>query len=109
MVDTVDALNAANRRSRQLHTDYKFYGCSVTAVYNISATANMDNKVALTATGPTPPVVPIGFGGSVSSEAQASGTRGNQVTVVLETPYCMQGTGPKPPGGGPVVRQRLPD
>jgi hypothetical protein len=90
MVDTVDALNAANRRSKHLHTDYKFYRCSVTAVYNISATATVDNKVGLTATGPTPPVVPIAYAGSISSEAQASGTRGNTVTVVLETPYCMQ-------------------
>jgi len=116
MVDTVHALNSANVESKRLGTHFGFYGCSVTAVYNISATATADNKVALSATGPTPPLVPIGFGGSISSDVSTSGTRGNTVTVVLETPYCMQNTGAKPPGPGPrqifdvppVIQERLP-
>jgi hypothetical protein len=107
MVDTVKALAAANRTSNQLHTDYKFYGCSVTAVYNISATATVDNKVGLSATGPTPPAVPIAYAGSISSDVNTSGTRGNTVTVVLETPYCMQQSiKPSGPPGGPVIELR---
>jgi hypothetical protein len=108
MVDTVDALNAANRRSKALHTDYRFYGCSVTAVYNISATATVDNKVGLSATGPTPPIVPIAYAATLSSDVNTSGTRGNTVTVVLETPYCMQQSiKPAGPPGGPVIRKRI--
>src|SRR5262245_39359835 len=83
MVETVRALDSAHAESKRRGTHYGFYGCSVTAVYNISASATVDNKVGLSATGPTPPVVPIAYGGTISSDVNTSGTRGNTVTVVL--------------------------
>jgi hypothetical protein len=89
LVDTVDALNAANAEARSNGKFFGFYGCSVTAVYNISATGTQDNKVTLTgSTAPASAVVPISIGGTFSSDATASGTRGNTVTVVFDTKYC---------------------
>ena len=104
LVDTVDALAAANARGKQRHTRFGFYGCSVTAVYNISATATQDNKLGLTAAGPAVPIVPIAYTGSLTSQATATGTRGNTVTVVLNTPYCMPNARAAPSGkSGPVI------
>jgi len=89
LVDTVDALSAARARSIRNKTDFGFYGCTVTAVFNISATATQDNKVTLTAAGPPANIFPIALNGMASSEGTASGMRGNTVTVVLGTKYCL--------------------
>lgn len=101
LVDTVDALSAANSTARSRGTNFGFYGCSVTAVFNVSATANQDNKLALSAVAD---VVPVTLTGTASSEAVATGTRANTVTVVLNTPYCMPGSKVSPPDRpGPVI------
>ncbi len=63
-------------------------GGLATTVFNVSATGTQDYKLALTAASP-PNVIPICIGGSASTEATASGTRGNTVTLVLATPYCL--------------------
>jgi hypothetical protein len=88
LVDTVDALKAANYEARRNGELFGYYGCSVTAVYNISASGSQDNKITLTGSAPATQVVPIALGGTFSSEATASGTRGNTVTVVFDTKYC---------------------
>jgi hypothetical protein len=108
LVDTVDALAAAHAESVKRGTNFGFYGCSVTAVYNISASATQNNKITLGAAGPPVPIVPISYTGQVSSEAQAQGNRGNQVTVVLNTPYCMPNAKVLPPGRGGKVIQMQP-
>lgn len=100
LVDTVDALNAAHAEAKKNGQYFGFYGCSVTAVYNISATATQDNKLTLSASGPPATVVPISIGSTLSSEATASGTRGNTVTVVFNTKYCMPNGGNAKSGKG---------
>ena len=89
LVDTVDALDAAHQESLLHRTNFGFYGCTVTAVFNISATAGQDNKLALTASGPPAKILPVTLGASGSFESTASGTRGNTVTVVLATKPCL--------------------
>ena len=99
LVDTVDALKAANYEAKRNGEFYGYYGCSVTAVYNISASGTQDNKITLTGSAPATQVVPIALGGTFSSEATASGTRGNTVTVVFDTKYCFpNGTAVKAKG-----------
>jgi hypothetical protein len=93
LVDTVDALNAAHAEALRNGRTFGFYGCSVTAVYNISATGTQDNKITLTGSGPPATVVPIAVGGTFSSESTASGTRGNTVIVVFDTKYCASKAG----------------
>lgn len=110
LVDTVDALKAAHDRSVKDHTHFGFYGCSVTAVFNVSATGTQDNKLSLTASGPPATILPVTFVGAASSEATASGTRGNTVTVVLGTKYCLPNASAseikKPaPVGAPAVKK----
>jgi hypothetical protein len=96
LVDTVDALNAANAEARRNGRFFGYYGCSVTAVYNVSATGTQDNKVTITGSAPATQVIPVSIGGTFSSEANASGTRGNTVTVVFDTKYCFpNGAGTK--------------
>lgn len=89
LVDTVDALAAAKARGRQKNTHMGFYGCSVTAVFNVTASATDSRKLALTASGPPVAIFPVTLGGSASTEATASGSRANTVTVVLGTKYCL--------------------
>ena len=95
MVETVDALSAANKRGKELGTGFAFYGCSITAVYNISATANQDNKLSLAAG--LPSTAPVSLSGNVSAEATAAGSKGNTVTLILDTPYCLPNSKAKPP------------
>jgi hypothetical protein len=92
MVSTVDALSAANAESIKDKTNFGFYGCSVTAVFNVSATKTQDNKLALTASAPVS-ILPVTVGATGSSEATASGTRASTVTVVLDTKYCFPNAG----------------
>ena len=99
MVETVDALSAANARGKELGTGFAFYGCSITAVYNISATANQDNKLSLAAA--LPSTAPVSLSGNVSAEASAAGSKGNTVTLVLDTPYCLPNSKAKPPSVAP--------
>jgi hypothetical protein len=110
LVDTVDALNAAHAEALRNGRNFGFYGCSVTAVYNISATGTQDNKITVTGSGPPAAVVPIAIGGTFSSESTASGTRGNTVTVVFDTKYCVpsktSGTGTNAKGPPPVFLPR---
>lgn len=102
LVDTVDALNAANAEARRNGRFFGYYGCSVTAVYNVSATGTQDNKVTITGSAPATQVIPVSIGGTFSSEATASGTRGNTVTVVFDTKYCF------PNGAGAKVASLRP-
>ena len=103
LVDTVDALNAAHAEALRNGRNFGFYGCSVTAVYNISATGTQDNKITVTGSGPPAAVIPVSIGGTFSSEATASGTRGNTVTVVFNTKYCAPNIKGASVGGGPPV------
>ncbi|WP_294534364.1 hypothetical protein [uncultured Rhodoblastus sp.] len=93
LVDTVDALDAAHQESLLHRTNFGFYGCTVTAVFNISATAGQDNKLALTASGPPATILPVSLGASGSVESTASGTRGNTVTILLATKPCLASAG----------------
>ena len=106
LVDTVDALNAARAESIKKDTHFGFYGCSVTAVFNVSATAGQDNKLSLSASGPPVSILPVTIGGAASTESTASGTRANTVTVVLGTKYCLpnvKATSIKTPSG-PIIK-----
>jgi hypothetical protein len=98
LVDTEHALLAAHAEAKRNRTYFGLYACSVTAVYNISATAGEDNKLSLSA---APPVklVPINLSATETLESTASGTRANTVTVVLSNPACSSKTGgnTKPP------------
>jgi hypothetical protein len=98
LVETEDALIAAHQEAssyvRHGGTYFGLYACSVTAVYNISATAGEDNKLSLSAS-PAIKIVPITATGSL--ESTASGTTGNTVTVNLSNPYCSSS---KSTGGG---------
>ena len=103
MVDTVDALADARAEGLARHTNFGLYACTVTAVFNISATGTADNKLAVGVSGgPPAAVAPVTVNVSGSSEATQSGTRGNTVTLVLAANECL----PKPPsvaapaGGG---------
>jgi hypothetical protein len=89
LVDTVDALAAAHEESIINHENFGFYGCTVTAAFNISATAGQENKLALSAAPPAAAVLPVSLGGSASFDSTASGTRGNTVTVVFATKPCL--------------------
>jgi hypothetical protein len=105
LVETEDALLAAHAEAKRNHTYFGLYACSVTAVYNISATAGEDNKLSLTA---APPVklVPINASATASLESTASGTVGNTVTVNLSNPGCSAKSGK--PGGVPVMLPKKP-
>jgi len=89
LVDTVKALAAAQREGKAIHSNFGFYGCTVTAVFNVAATAGQENKLSLTAAGPPVAILPVTLGGSGSFDSTASGTRSNTVTVVLATKPCM--------------------
>lgn len=90
LVDTVDALAEARQRSMERNTNFAFYGCTVTASFNVSATQTVGTKLALSATGgPPAAIAPISINLSGSRETSDSGTRGNVVTVVLATPGCL--------------------
>jgi hypothetical protein len=113
LVDTVDALAAAHTESKNKFTNFGFYGCSLTAVYNISASGTQDNKITITASSPAATLAnPLSLGGTASSEATAQGSRGNTVTLVLDTPYCFPNVKPptpsKLPTPGPVVQRATP-
>jgi hypothetical protein len=96
LVDTVDALAAAHKEGQTIHSNFGYYGCTITAVFNVSATAGQDNKLSLTASGPPVSVFPVNIGATGSEESTASGTRVNTVTVVLATKPCIS----KASGGG---------
>jgi hypothetical protein len=87
MVDTVDALAATRQRGLALGTHFELYACTVTAVFNVSATQTVDNKLAIQA-GVAPKLIPISLTGNASNEDQTIGTRGNTVTVVLASDKC---------------------
>jgi hypothetical protein len=87
--------------ARQRGTRFGFYGCSVEAVYKISASATQDNKLGLEASGPPATVVPIHYGGTLDLQSKAEGKRENTVTVELKTPYCMPNAKVQPPGPPP--------
>lgn len=103
LVDTADALAAAHNEAKKNGTFFGLYACSVTAVFNVSATAGDENKVSLTS---SPPFAVFPIGGSASFDSTASGTRGNTVTVVLASPApaCASKTAGSPapaPSPGP--------
>jgi hypothetical protein len=87
MVDTVEAMAATRKRGLELGTNFQLYACTVTAVFTISATQTVDNKIAIQASA-GPPAIPASVGGSASSENSSIGTRGNTVTVVLASNQC---------------------
>jgi hypothetical protein len=101
MRDTVDALADAREEGRLRQTNLGFYPCTVTAVFNISATGTKDNKLAVGMTGgPPAAIAPVTLNVSGSSEATQTGTRGNTVTLVLATSTCMpQASGAAQAGG----------
>lgn len=119
MVDTVDALAAARAEGLARQTNFGMYACTVMAVFNISATGTVDNKIALGVSGgPPAAVAPVTVNLSGSNEVTESGTRGNTVTLVLATPECLpqaaNAAGGAPPaknagpGGAPVTPPKIP-
>jgi hypothetical protein len=93
MVDTVDALADARAEGLARQTKFGLYACTVTAVFNISATGTADNKLAVGLSGgPPAAVAPVTVNVSGSSETTQSGTRGNTETLVLAANECL----PKP-------------
>jgi hypothetical protein len=100
MKDTVDALADARAEGQLRHTDLGFHPCTVTAVFNISATGTADNKVALGISGgPPAAIAPVTVNLSGSSESTQAGSRGNTVTLVLATPSCLPQTAAAAPAG----------
>lgn len=89
LVDTADALNAAYLESKRNGRTFGFEGCTITAVFNVSATAGEDNKLSLAAAPPAA-IFPVGASAGATFESTASGSRGNTVTVLLATPQCME-------------------
>jgi hypothetical protein len=87
MIDTVDALASTRQRGLELGTNFQLYACTVTAVFNVSATQTVDNTLAIQA-GITPKLVPFSLTGSASNDDQTVGMRGNAVTVVLASDKC---------------------
>ena len=107
LIDTVDALAAAKAEGQLKKTNFGVYPCTVTAVYNISATRTVDNKVGIGLSGgPPAAIAPISLNLSGSNETTQASTRGNTVTLVLGTAYCLpqaagaSGAGGAAPAGG---------
>ena len=95
MIETVDALAAARAEGQAKQTSLGYYPCSVQAVYNISATLTKDNKVGLGVSGgPPAAIAPVSVNLSGSNETTTSAVRGNTITLVFDTGYCL------PQGGG---------
>jgi hypothetical protein len=93
LVETVKALKAAQDEAAKDRTNFGFYGCSVTAIFNVSATGGQDNKLVVNASSPpATTIVPINLGVTGTAESTASGTRSNTVTVVLDTKLCASNT-----------------
>jgi len=90
LVDTANALNAAYEAGEKNGRKFGFYGCTVTAVFNVSATAAQHNQLALSASSPSTPALPVSLGSSASFDSTATGARGNTVTVVLATKPCLE-------------------
>jgi hypothetical protein len=90
MRDTVDALAAAREQGAKYDPKFGFYPCTVTAVFNVSATGTADNKTNIGVSGgPPPEIAPVSANLSVSNEETESGTRGNTVTLVFATKECL--------------------
>lgn len=104
LYDTEVALIGAHEEAKKYGTYFGLYACSVTAVFNISATAGEDNKLALSVAPPVK-ILPIDATGSASFKSTASGTRGNTVTVNLANPACSSS---KATGGTPSVAVMAP-
>jgi hypothetical protein len=90
MRDVVDSLSVAKAESDAKGGPYGFYGCTVTVVFNINATGTKDNKLTLGVSGgPPASVAPVTVNLTGSSEATATGTRGNTITMVFGSEDCL--------------------
>ena len=90
MEDTMDALYGARARAISYGGPlFGLYACTVTAVFNISASATAENKLSLGVSGgPPPAVAPVSINLQGGTTATTNGSRGNQVTLTLATPEC---------------------
>jgi hypothetical protein len=105
MRDTVDAIYDARAegilKAREAGgANLGYFPCTITAVFNISATGTVSNKLALGVSGgPPAAIAPVSLNLSGSNESVQSGTRGNTVTLVFASAPCMPMVQLKAPGG----------
>lgn len=90
LVSTVGAINAAYEEARKPGNQViGYYPCTVTAVFNISASGVTDNKIGGGLTAGLPKGISISS--NVSTDNSLTGVRGNQVTVVFASSLCAPG------------------